>query len=139
MRPIKFRWQHIDSKEWVYWYLVQHLNPHKVENEYTESMYIYSWVPFWQCFIEVIPETVWEYTWLLDKNGKEIYEGDIIAWKNNAFGSEYQIDPARVDWNGEQCGYTLWWYYGNPLSQFYDLEVIWNIYEKPEILNSNQS
>lgn len=74
---------------------------------------------------------IMQWTQLKDKNGKEIYEGDIvyvICEDENAV-IEWEEDSAKFsikfdDWIADfDC------YYGK------DLEVIGNIYENPELLN----
>lgn len=84
----------------------------------------------------VIPETVGQYV-LSDKNGKEIFEGD-IANINGALGdssqngvveyceAEYIIKLKRIDDN-----FDCWARLNDWISE---LEVIGNIYEAPELL-----
>lgn len=82
------------------------------------------------------------YTGLKDKNGKEIYEGDIVSFEDSDGGYEYQdlvINTGIVEY-GE-----LRFYFTNrvavEMDNFYikdgrcdDIEVIGNIYENPELM-----
>jgi len=74
-----------------------------------------------------------QYTDLKDKNGKEIYEGDILD-----FVHLYGVRPAPIFWrNGgfwvavNDPGYEDRWIVPDPE----ECEVIGNIYENPELLN----
>jgi uncharacterized phage protein (TIGR01671 family) len=73
-----------------------------------------------------------QFTGLKDKNGKEIYEGDIVKWDDSgAEGFEkMEVDVFRVRWEcGEdELGWNLY-----PFQDF-EYEVIGNIYENPELL-----
>ena len=86
-------------------------------------------------FIELM-----QYTGLKDKNGKEIYEGDIIEIR----GQNYKY-IAEIIWDDEKAGYDLKEintsipdYLLNMPELFVDrisqIKVIGNIYENPELL-----
>lgn len=73
MREIKFRGLRKDGKGWFYGDLVRTT---RVSDGIRSD---HSLIGIDMDFHEVIPETVGQYTGLKDKNGKEIYEGDIIG------------------------------------------------------------
>lgn len=84
------------------------------------------------CDVEVM-----QYTGLKDKNGKEIYEGDICrAYKPNS----YLDGVYAVTWNARERG----WRYQGSMKPYMPgvnnagahCEVIGNIYEHPELMES---
>lgn len=82
--------------------------------------------------------TYMQFTGLLDKHGKEIYEGDVLHSKS--WGSTSEINPYHVV-NRSGCGWKAQGYNGkmkvNPdLDVKSDFEVIGNIYENPDLINS---
>lgn len=71
---------------------------------------------------EVVPETVGQYTGLTDKNGKKIFEGDIVKISND------EIFEVKYEDGGFTAGLFLGdWDYGH-------VEVIGNIYDNPELM-----
>lgn len=76
-----------------------------------------------------------QYTGLHDKNGKEIYEGDIIEWttlsgKKYRFSVEYSNKYAQyVSVNTKDVSMEY-----EPLGDYENIEVIGNIYENSELL-----
>lgn len=93
MREIKFRGKRVNNGEWVYGDL---LRIHGVPYIYLDP------APNGWNDYEVIPDTVGQFTGLLDKNGKEVYFDDIVRNKYGDIGSVIWFSDwsLRVDWGG---------------------------------------
>lgn len=128
MREIKFRaWHNVD---WVMYY------NHSVCLTIDGVVTYLDKSGIWQEDEDKSIITLMQFTGLKDKNGKEIYEGDIISYDQH-----YTTDKLinlKVEWDNNNCFYRG--YYGkdtghslnNFASKHY--EVIGNIYETPELI-----
>lgn len=83
----------------------------------------------------VDPDTVGECTGLTDKNGKLIFEGDIVR-EYNILGEPYH--SGAVCWSDLFTGWRYDYYkgmFGDSISQY---EIIGNIHDNPELLKDGE-
>lgn len=107
---------------WIYGYLCDenYINSSELEGEFL-----------------VDPETVCQYTGLTDKNGRKIFEGDILEVCTFGFNSERFITEVIY----EKCAFRLkngrnMFYFGqSDFTKMDDAKVIGNIFDNPELIS----
>jgi uncharacterized phage protein (TIGR01671 family) len=133
VKEIKFRGKRLDNSAWVYGLPSYGEREPKITEIQT--------IPRSKegVFVDVIPETVGQFTGLHDKNGKEIYEGDILRWKCSKSGSNKIKDYiVTIEWGLH--GYQILilddgrWHTNKSYWNDTDREVIGNTYENPDLL-----
>ena len=129
MREILFRGKRLYDGEWVYGFIVKMFGIHCITDKDDENT-----------AYEVIPETVGQYTVLKDKNGKRIFEGDIMKQKDITHKGEIQIEGEKylvTSSSGCWFGICKKTDYKRSifLSELCNIgEVIGNIHDNPELL-----
>ena len=123
MREILFRGKRTDNGEWVY-------------GDLTHSVYKIgdTCVGKYGCEIgmhQVDPSTVGQYTGLTDKNGKRIFEGDVV--ENREYGNLAVVwDDGAFQLEREYTFYDTLDHYTNIFSV-----VVGNIHDNPELLEGD--
>lgn len=147
MRTIKFRGKRVDNGEWVYGGFARRCRgaiPVILDSDESSVT-----------FRVVLPETVGQFTGLLDKNGTEIYEGDVLQRIPNEQYSDatgIPLDMLRED-IGEGGDLVFVRYDESQSSVMYlslsrkfnvhwlntqYFTIIGNIHDNPELLKQNE-
>lgn len=140
MREILFRGKAINrdkgkhrtdykNKEWVYGLITKLYEerfpalPAEMCNEYGVTG------------IEIDYKTIGQYTDLTDKNGKKIFEGDIVNFKTTA----YLFKNCLIKYNSQLARFCAVDNKGHsyPMDEKFEYEIIGNIYDNPELLRSD--
>lgn len=144
MRDILFRGKGIHTGNWAEGNLNTYEGDMRKTYTFISNQYAGS--------IEVIPETVGQFTGLCDKNGKQIFEGDILQIRNGPYCEEpfssfviaYGIYRITNSSPTEIIGFYLYWtsdkeeYHKFPNLKWWIEEreavCIGNIHDNPELL-----
>lgn len=152
MREIKFRGMPTFGKEFVYGYYNVYVGEGKTKHEIiTNENGLTRY--------EVLPKSVGQFTGLKDKNGKEIFEGDILRYNYHIeYGENWKGSRENEDFIGiveyhdkileigcehdktRFIGFILCGHKGTDdeyyvtIPNLQDIEVIGNIYKNPELL-----
>lgn len=121
-REIKFRGKCPDTGEWVYGDL-----------GYRSRVTLYGLHPATTVGrYDVAPATVGQFTGLYDKNGKEIYEGDILREPETGILVEVVYDAPEFCFRHNAHGYRF-------LNHPERFEVIGNNFDNPELLKGGKA
>ena len=144
-REIKFRGKRVNGGEWVYGMTISNGTIKRKINHIFFEVAENKWVG-------VLPETLGQYTGLKDKDGKEIYEGDILKTPRGFIG---QVVFGRAE---EECRHKV---FGRMIIDCYTTygwifvrgdgyrcaiddellegEIIGNIHDNPELMKGGSN
>lgn len=120
---IIFKGKSVDNNEWVYGDLIHRVGipPSVAPIQIGKS--------------GVITETVSQFTGLCDKNGKGIFEHDIILIYESESSYQFTVEvifhKGMFCYRNKACGFTPLWYVSDRC------EVIGNVFDNPDLLKEN--
>lgn len=125
MREILFRGKRKDNSEWVEGYYADVTKSNIILTgriDITETIGAE--------MFRIIPETVGQYTGLTDKNGKKIFEGDIVKFGNNIYEIRFIEKYSRFAGTNSHCVFASF--------LLNTSEIIGNIHDNPELMERSE-
>ena len=135
MREILFKGKKKDNGEWIEGYLLDGGTPGE-KRIFIGKLVIGKWTVMADEFDEVDPDTICEYTGLTDKNGKKIWENDIVeAWSqgSRARGTVKQRVDGLWIMSPAWQNHEFWELKPNSNGET-TVEVLVNAFDNPELL-----
>lgn len=133
MREILFRGKHIYTGRWIEGSYVHRT---KFCGDTDDAHFILSGGGFdcgeYGAAFTVDPETVGQYTGLEDRNGRKIFEGDIVAHV------EFPDEPTLICWHKSGFAIKGLWYESDILRYIKHIEVVGNIHDNPDMIDGGQ-
>lgn len=135
MREILFKAKRIDNGKWVEGYYVK---KYDFLGKRHLILYVDNYVR-WVC-VEIDPETLCQFTGRCDKNGKRIWENDIVLVAENVystvkFGLYHEAMKSERTHQGFYLESTDNYYYREELGYWAkESAVVGNIFDNPELL-----
>ena len=134
MREILFRGKRADNGQLVYGFYAQELQgQHYIladEGDFYDGPML--------TMVEIIPETVGQYTGLDDKNGVKIFEGDVVRYLNS-------IESGNGVVKYDACAFLFNWIDIDEIDSLLryfqcskELEVIGNVHDNPEAMGETK-
>lgn len=130
MRTIKFRGRSIDNEEWVVGYFVGTTDNVAIIIPFDKVNYDVGYIGDSECCY-CFPETIGQFTGLYDKNGNEIYEGDILQEIGSGKTVLVVYEAPQFCYADNSFGYKF-------LNLPENYTVIANIHDNPELLKGDK-